>query len=774
MKKIAWISPCDDPQEESVNDLQEHLNSFSSFAFEKIFPRYSQKIGWVNEKAALLSYGLTRRDLDVLWSVKGGRGATGVLTSLKQLLPPVLPPQILVGFSDFSLLGCWLSFHYPLFYLHGGMSLKQTDGGLVPYKDTLILGQKIWENQSHSTSFVVQHLKNCFVPQVTGLCLPVNLSLLPSLLIHQPQLPNQSFILFIEDCNEHQYRSLRVLETLKASAWSQKIVGIVMGSFSSDEEDVEPLCFDDLSFWVKEHLKIPCAYWPEFGHGDLNRPLLCHGKVTLKSDLSLRFENKKELDPFPYETTLIGKKLYFSGISGTGMAACARLAYEKGFDVSGNDQKFAPPTGPWLETFTQELDQGYEAQFKKKEPDALILANIHSRRSRSGGDNIELEALLKSSLPFLSFPKLLHVFLREISPDICCVVAGTHGKTTTTAALIHCFQTYQERPSFLIGGMPHVSPKSAQLGLVNLWILEGDEYDSAFFDKGPKFHHYEPNVLILTNVDYDHADIYPNFLSYQKEFATLIEMTLKRKGLIVYGHDCPNLRCLIEPYQKTFSQNLISFGSSNLKADHDVFSLSNFEKFEVNESFFVNFSLSGLHNRLNALGALIGFLKIQERRGIKVSVENAAQNALRSFQGVSQRLETVKEHQGRTFVRDFAHHPNALKASLSSFPEKSVRVLFDCHTASLRRKVFQKSLGEALILAKQAVLIEPALDERIPLEERFDSHLFSQNFPSVHLVKSPQEGLEVVWSNSQWDDKILLVSPGDLDGLIEKICVGGS
>lgn len=345
-------------------------------------------------------------------------------------------------------------------------------------------------------------------------------------------------------------------------------------------------------------------------------------------------------------------RIHILGVGGTFMAGIARLAAECGHDVSGSDMALYPPMSTQLEQQGILVHQGYEASHIPQNVDCVIVGNVIKR------GNEAMEYVMANRIPYTSGPAWL--FEHVLKHRTVLAVSGTHGKTTTTSMLTWLLHQAGFNPGFLIGGVPENFGCSARLGADPYFVIEADEYDSAFFDKRSKFLHYRPNVLVINNLEYDHADIFPDLAAIQQQFHLLVR-TVPANGHIIYPIDDLNI---VDVLQKGCWTPLTAFG---LGATHYIGSEraggSEFDVVIDGELITVAWPLLGRHNMHNALAALLAL------KAIGGDVVQGAR-ALADFKNVKRRLEVKGVVNGVTVYDDFAHHPTAIASTLSALRHK--------------------------------------------------------------------------------------------------------
>jgi len=410
-------------------------------------------------------------------------------------------------------------------------------------------------------------------------------------------------------------------------------------------------------------------------------------------------------------------KVFLTGIGGIGMCGVAGILKNLGFEVYGSEKgEIYPPASEILKKLNIPVYKFDSQNIKKIKPDVLIVGNAIKK------DHPEVVEAQKLHIPLYSFPSFLEKFVFPGKKVLVC--AGTHGKTTTTALLSYLLEKLNLDPAYLIGGVLKDNFSNFKVGKSPWVVIEGDEYPSSFFDKSPKFLHYSPFALILTSLEYDHADVYPDLQSLKEVFKKLINL-IPQEGIIVYNSDDPNLKDLISCTKS--KARFISYGK-NSEADFVLLSSSTSFKdggfinrikaktpFEKNLEFVL--SIPGEHNALNALSVLALIY------GLGLLKEEVWEH-FRTFSGVKRRQEVIYSNEDLVIIDDFAHHPTALKITLEELkkaikPENTLLV-FEPRTNSSKRKVFQQEYIENLALADIIFLKTPAGLENIPKNERID------------------------------------------------------
>lgn len=427
------------------------------------------------------------------------------------------------------------------------------------------------------------------------------------------------------------------------------------------------------------------------------------------------------------------KSIHLLGIGGIGMVALAGLLKARGFEITGTEATPPyPPASKVLKDLGIEPILGFrEENIDLVKPSAVVVGNVIR------ADNPEVKRARKLGLPLHSMPSALAEWILPDKKSL--VVAGTHGKTTTTALLAHTLETLSTEPTYLVGGILRSSGLNFRYGNGPFVVLEGDEYDSAFFDKSPKFWHYRPWAAILTGVEYDHADIYPDYGSLLSAFRRFVAL-IPREGVLVFCGDDPGAReAVLES-----SCRLISYGKDSgndyvLEAFEPQSSGSTMRVKTPETRFQMKIPLFGEHNALNALAVMALLLELG------FSIEDTAQ-ALSAFQGVLRRQEVL--YRGKvTVIDDFAHHPTAVRVTLSALREalRPVRlfVCFEPRTNTSKRGIFMTEYAKSLALADRVFIKEPPGLDRIPEEERLDLRALANELNNRGVLTSIETGIHL-------------------------------
>jgi UDP-N-acetylmuramate: L-alanyl-gamma-D-glutamyl-meso-diaminopimelate ligase len=461
------------------------------------------------------------------------------------------------------------------------------------------------------------------------------------------------------------------------------------------------------------------------------------------------------------------KHIHVIGIGGSAMAPLAGMLREHGFRVTGSDSGVYPPASTLLESLGISYFHTFDAAHLQPTPDLVVVGNIIAR------GNPELEEVLDRKIPYRSMPEMLEeVFLPG---KHAIVVSGTHGKTTTTAMLAWIFHVAGKQPNFLVGGVAENFGKSYGLGGGEEFILEGDEYETAIWDRGPKFFHYHPDDLIVTSLEYDHADIYPDFETYQLAFRRLVNLVPRRGRVVIWGDTEDSGPALRRAAEKAFCPvETYGFGAGNDWIASDLVVAGETMRFKAANrgKVFGEFALTatGRHNVLNAMAALI----VAQGRGI--GAEEIAK-ALATFRSVKRRMDVKGEIGGVLIVDDFAHHPTAVKATIEAardrWPGRRLWAILEPRSNSMRRKVFQDALPKALALGDRVVLGGVFRAQQLGDENRLDPESVAESVRALgkdaRVFPSSEAIAEHLGREAKSGDLLLIMSNGSFDGLCDKL-----
>ncbi len=451
------------------------------------------------------------------------------------------------------------------------------------------------------------------------------------------------------------------------------------------------------------------------------------------------------------------RSIHFVGICGTAMASVAAALKERGYIVSGSDQGIYPPMSTFLKGRDIEARPFSEDNLAHK-PDLVVIGNAISR------GNLEVELTLEQKLSYCSLPELLkHHFLHG---KRSLVVSGTHGKTTTASLLAWILEHNGLNPSFLIGGIPNNLGQGARFTESDWFVLEGDEYDTAFFDKRSKFVHYLPEAVVINNLEFDHADIFSSLNEIQTSFQRLINI-VPRNGLLLANGDESNLRPLINighcPVRR--------FGLSNEceeQADKLLYD-ENGSSFRLGRSEF-RIPMIGELNVRNALAALL----MARYTGLS---DAQIQTGFDSFTGIRRRMEIRGEVKGITVIDDFAHHPTAIRETLKAlgrrFPDRRIWAIFEPRSNTTRRNHFQTELADALSFAKHVLVAEVARLDQVPPEERLNAEQLMEDIRAksteAYYLPTADDIVSHIIPQTQPGDILCVLSNGGFDNIHQKL-----
>ena len=452
------------------------------------------------------------------------------------------------------------------------------------------------------------------------------------------------------------------------------------------------------------------------------------------------------------------KHLHFLGIAGTGMGTVAAMFRELGLQVTGSDQAVYPPMSDFLRERDIVFHEGYAEQNLSQKPDLAIVGNALSR------GNPELEAVLTHRIPFVSLPELLRGWFLYRSRNL--VVTGTHGKTTTSTMLAFLLEKGGLQPSWFIGGVPVDLPGGCHHGKGPFWVLEGDEYDTSFADKRSKFLHYLPELVILNNVEFDHADIYPDITAIQKSFRQLLQ-TVPRNGLALINADDPNALAVAKDAP---CEILEVGGGLQAAARYQILQQSpSGSDFTLHGQKF-HLGLAGKHNVHNASMA------ISAAHTVGLSLSQIAE-ILPLFQGVRRRLEVRAEAKGITLVDDFGHHPSALRESIAAlrhrYPGRRLWALFEPRSNTTRRGIFQNELAQSLSAADGLYITEVARKDQLDPQTCLNPQKIAEDVRragrEAYFLPGPDEIHQDLMPRLKSGDVVAVFTNGSFGGLVGKL-----
>lgn len=470
-----------------------------------------------------------------------------------------------------------------------------------------------------------------------------------------------------------------------------------------------------------------------------------------------------QLNPALNQAPAAPVHIYLIGICGTAMAALAGMLKEQGYTVTGSDQQVYPPMSDFLASQQIAVQQGFLTEHLHPAPDLVIVGNVVR------AINPEAIELARLGLPYLSMPQALaHFFLQGKVP---LVVSGTHGKTTTSSLLATTLLRMGDAPGFMIGGLVEAFGRNYNVSKSPYFVVEGDEYDTAFFNKVSKFHHYLPKYAICTSVEFDHADIFPDLASIKKTFAEFFGRIPQDGALIAHGDD-PVLSELLSSAHCP----VITYGSG----ENCQWRLHEIKSQDLHSSFSFSYQgetqgtchlpMPGRHNCLNALAVIV----LLHRLGFPLE---RILPAISTFEGVKRRQQIRGVERGITVVDDFAHHPTAVQLTIQAlrqaWPGSRLLVVFEPRTNSSRRAVFQEDYAKAFGEADQ-ILIRQALPlDGVAAENQFSSTRLAADLRSQGLHAQDFTGtdaiIEYLVQHARSGDKVVILSNGGFDNIHSRL-----
>jgi UDP-N-acetylmuramate: L-alanyl-gamma-D-glutamyl-meso-diaminopimelate ligase len=451
--------------------------------------------------------------------------------------------------------------------------------------------------------------------------------------------------------------------------------------------------------------------------------------------------------------------VHLMGICGTAMASLAGMFHESGYTVTGSDQATYPPMSDFLRDLGISVMNGYRAQNLDPVPDLVVVGNVIRR------NNPEAVALETLGIPFASMPDALNRYF--IGNRIRIVIAGTHGKTTVSAMIAWILYQEGRDPGFMIGGVPVNFKKNYRLGSGSLFVIEGDEYDTAYFDKSPKLIHYKPDIGVITSCEFDHADIYGSLEEIKRQFRIFAELVPSAGNLVAYGGDDTVGEIIAgcdSPVQKYGFESNMDWTASVLNDCPEGIKAIIMK--DGQEAAAGTLPVFGFHNVLNAVAAIAATASV----GIE---PQKAMDALGSFQGVKRRQQILGDTAGILLIDDFAHHPTAVKVTCdavrSRYGNRRLIAVFEPRTNTSRRAIFQEAYVHAFLSADLIVLKEPGDVAGIPEAERFSSERLARDLRGMGKAARAFDDtdglLEFLLNELRTGDVALTMSNGSFDDL---------
>jgi len=457
------------------------------------------------------------------------------------------------------------------------------------------------------------------------------------------------------------------------------------------------------------------------------------------------------------------KKIHLIAVCGTGMGALASMLKDMGFEVTGSDRKIYPPMSSFLAQKGIKIADGFDEKNISSDTDLVVVGNAVSK------DNIEVVETDKMGIYFCSMPQALNRFIAAGKKPI--IITGTHGKTTTSSILAWILYKARLDPTFMIGGLLKNFDSNYRLGKGRHIIIEGDEYDTAFFDKGPKFLHYDPYISVLTSVEFDHADIFKDMNHVKKTFDRFISLIAQKSTLVAFDGDknveelISGKKCKVERYGQDMNS---TWRILNVSTDPPWTSFEVLKRKRAFGTFKTN--LIGMHNLLNILSTIA----VADRLNIPCQV---IAEALETFQGIKRRQEVRGIKRGITVMDDFAHHPTAVKETINAarpfYTGGRIVAVFEPRTNSSMRTVFQDIYPGSFESADLICIRKPPLLEKIPHAERFSSEKLVDDLKNrgktAYFFSNTESIIDFLVDRAKPGDLILIMSNGGFGNIHEKL-----
>ncbi len=464
----------------------------------------------------------------------------------------------------------------------------------------------------------------------------------------------------------------------------------------------------------------------------------------------------------PLQTDKRPTKVHFIGIGGTGMLAGANLAVQAGFEVRGSDGPLYPPASDMVKQLGVTIYAGFAEQNLSWKPDLVVVGNAFSR------GHIEIEEMLRRHIPYTSLPEFLkHSVLQHRKP---IVITGTHGKTSTTALTAFLMNACGLNPGWLVGGQPLDLPSSSQLGDIDApFVIEGDEYDTAFFDKRAKFFHYLPYIAVVTSIEMDHGDIYESIEDIEHSFQLMLRQ-IPPDGTLLSCADDRRASALTK-YAHSRVQTYGFNNDAHWKGSYTGVS-SGFSGLVIERSgkryAELAVPLAGKHNLQNTIAAVAA----TSLMGGSIS---DITEALMHYKGVRRRMEVFLERDGITYIDDFGHHPTAMKETISAvrerWPGRRLRVLIEPRSNTMVRQEHQNTLASALHASDEVYLGPIFRADRIPSDERLDREAIAEemgeNGMKGQVYDDVPELAQYVLETGKKGDVVLIFSNGAFEGIYD-------
>lgn len=456
------------------------------------------------------------------------------------------------------------------------------------------------------------------------------------------------------------------------------------------------------------------------------------------------------------------RKIHLIAACGTGMGTLACMLKDKGYEVTGSDQNVYPPMSDFLREKGICLFEGYDEHNLDYDPDLVIVGNAVRR------DNCEAVRVMEASVPYLSMPRAILRFVVQNRKVI--LVCGTHGKTTTASIIAWLLHEAGMDPSFLIGGIVKNFDSSYRLGDGEYFVIEGDEYDTAFFDKGPKFMHYDPFITIVTGIEFDHADIFDD-LNHIKHVFQEFFRKLSPQSLLVAPVSDPNINRIVG----AACCRLKTFGHKEAEVSYDQYQAgSGTAGFQIawqhHGKTGIETNLIGMHNMNNILAAACTI----EEVGIPAET---LEKSMKTFSGIKRRQEIRGVKNGITVMDDFAHHPTAVRETVNAvkpfYKEGRVVAIFEPRTNTSMRKIFQEQYPRAFLNADMVCIKEPSAIEKIPEGQRVCVKKLARDISrlgvNAYCFTRTENIVEYIKKTARKGDLLLVMSNGGFDNIHVKL-----
>ena len=457
------------------------------------------------------------------------------------------------------------------------------------------------------------------------------------------------------------------------------------------------------------------------------------------------------------------KSIYLIAICGTGMASLAGLLQKSGYQVTGSDANIYPPMSTLLKSSGIDIKPGYQRENITNDINQVIIGNAVSK------DNQEVLAVQEKGIPYISFPEAIKKFYLENQKSL--VITGTHGKTTTTALLSWVLHSAKRKPGFMVGGWMKNFDGNHAISEGEFFVSEGDEYDTAFFDKGPKFLHYSPFASILTGIEFDHADIYRDLEHIKDSFRKFVNIIHPSGFLLAAFSDknakdiLTNASCPVETYGFSSSADWVidnyKFveGKGCFTLLHHGVKIANF-----------HLPMIGRHNIENATSVAAMSLKL----GLTTQ---EIQKGFQTFKGIKRRQEVIGVKNEVTVIDDFAHHPTAIRLTLEAvreaYPEQRIWAIFEPRSATCRRKVFEDRLPKSFTPADQVIIAGLFAPDKINPEDRLDPELVVEHINkdggNAYFIPDIETLVDKLIIECRPKDVLLIMSSGGFSGIHQKL-----